>query len=325
MNFPASQVAVRQMTADCPDAHLKLVEDKANGSAVIQSLKEEIVGFKEVNPEGGKVARAAAASVALESGNWYLPHPMLYPWVGDPESPADKEGFLRECILFPHGSNDDQVDAWSQAEVYLQKESAGNVFGVTESDIRVDPFDLKLIEKWPRLYGVSITWHEIAAIWMARQPETGQHYFYAEYCAPAGDPAQHAAAINKLGRWPGYMTAEEVGRDAKDGYALATKYNSLGLIIETTRANDEAFLVDFTEALKTGKLKIFGNCARFFDQFRSFLRKDGKLPVYNRGVIDAAMVAWKSRDRMKKPMEPAKPEPLGFNDKMQQGSTWMGS
>jgi predicted phage terminase large subunit-like protein len=58
-----------------------------------------------VNPEGGKISRAAAASPRLESGNWYLPHPQLAPWV---------DGFINECAAFPGSVNDDQVDAWSQ-------------------------------------------------------------------------------------------------------------------------------------------------------------------------------------------------------------------
>ena len=94
---------------------LKLVEDKANGPAVIQSLRHEIAGFVEVNPEGGKVSRAAAASPQLESGNWYLLHPMLASWV---------EGFIGECAAFPAGANDDQVDAWSQGAKRLLKVKA---------------------------------------------------------------------------------------------------------------------------------------------------------------------------------------------------------
>ena len=38
---------------------------------MVQSLRHEIGGFVEVNPEGGKESRAAAASPQLESGNWY--------------------------------------------------------------------------------------------------------------------------------------------------------------------------------------------------------------------------------------------------------------
>src|SRR4029077_3822102 len=80
LDLPGTLLAVRRLSGQWPNAHLKLVEDKANGPAVIQSLQHEIGGLVEVNPEGGKVSRAAAASPQLESGNWYLPHPMLKEW-----------------------------------------------------------------------------------------------------------------------------------------------------------------------------------------------------------------------------------------------------
>jgi predicted phage terminase large subunit-like protein len=105
LDLPGTLLAVRRLSAGRPEAQIKLVEDKANGPAVVQMLRHEILGFVEVNPEGGKVSRAAAASPQLESGNWYLPHPMLAPWV---------EGFIGECAAFPAGAHDDQVDAWSQ-------------------------------------------------------------------------------------------------------------------------------------------------------------------------------------------------------------------
>ena len=115
LDFPGTLLAVRRLSAHWPEAHLKLVEDKANGPAVVQSLRHEIAGFVEVNPEGGKVSRAAGASPQLESGNWYLPHPMLAPWV---------EGFIAECAAFPAGAHDDQVDAWSQGAKRLLSSKA---------------------------------------------------------------------------------------------------------------------------------------------------------------------------------------------------------
>ena len=80
MDLPETLLAVRRLSARWPNAHTKLVEDKANGPAVIQSLRHEI-GFVEVTPEGGKVSRAAAAAPMPESGNWYLAHPRLFDWV----------------------------------------------------------------------------------------------------------------------------------------------------------------------------------------------------------------------------------------------------
>ena len=87
-----------------PAAGVILVEDKANGSAVIQILRREIPGVAAVNPEGGKVARANAVSGAIESGNVYLPRNA--PFTGD---------FVEECSSFPLGKHDDQVDAMTQA------------------------------------------------------------------------------------------------------------------------------------------------------------------------------------------------------------------
>jgi predicted phage terminase large subunit-like protein len=69
-------------------------------------LGREIPGLLPVNPEGGKIARAAAVSPLIEAGNIYLPHPLSAPWVN---------GFIEECAAFPNGAHDDQVDAMTQA------------------------------------------------------------------------------------------------------------------------------------------------------------------------------------------------------------------
>jgi predicted phage terminase large subunit-like protein len=106
MDFPATMNAVRDVSASWPAALAKLIEDKANGSAVIQMLSREIPGILPVNPSGGKIARAAAVSPLIEAGNVYLPHPLYAPWVND---------FIEECAAFPNGAHDDQVDAMTQA------------------------------------------------------------------------------------------------------------------------------------------------------------------------------------------------------------------
>lgn len=110
MDFPATIAAVKKLSAQFPAAYTKLVEDKANGPAVIQSLHSSLGGFIGVNPIGGKVARAAALSPQIESGCWYLPHPVIAEWV---------TGYLSEASSFPVGLNDDQVDATTQGGARL--------------------------------------------------------------------------------------------------------------------------------------------------------------------------------------------------------------
>ena len=60
MDCPATVQAIRGLSDKWPATIAKLIEDKANGSAVIQMLGYEIPGLLPVNPQGGKVARAQA-------------------------------------------------------------------------------------------------------------------------------------------------------------------------------------------------------------------------------------------------------------------------
>jgi predicted phage terminase large subunit-like protein len=123
LSFSATIAAVRTLSAKWPNAHRKLVEDKANGTAVIDTLKHEISGIIAVEPEGGKEARAHAVSSEVEAHNVYLPEAV--PWVHD---------FIEECAAFPAGAHDDQVDAMTQALTRLRRRSLsrlsdGAIFG----------------------------------------------------------------------------------------------------------------------------------------------------------------------------------------------------
>ncbi|MFD2421660.1 phage terminase large subunit [Amycolatopsis pigmentata] len=106
MDFPTTCRQLLAMTAKWPQSHAKLVEDKANGSAVISQLSSIVGGLIAVTPKESKQARASAVSPYVESGNVYLPDPRLAPWIA---------GFVEECAAFPNGTHDDQVDGMSQA------------------------------------------------------------------------------------------------------------------------------------------------------------------------------------------------------------------
>lgn len=106
MDFVATVRAFRQLAARWPQATLKLVEDKANGPAVISMLGRSVPGIVPEEPHGGKEARAAAVSPLVEAGNVWLPSPELAPWVA---------GLIEESAGFPTAAHDDQVDAMTQA------------------------------------------------------------------------------------------------------------------------------------------------------------------------------------------------------------------
>ena len=114
MGFTATLEAFATLAAQWPEALEKLVEDKANGPAVIDSLKARIPGIIPIRPEGSKLARAHAVSPLFEAGNVYIPAPGLNDWVADYEA---------ELSSFPSCTHDDQVDATTQALRRLQRKS----------------------------------------------------------------------------------------------------------------------------------------------------------------------------------------------------------
>lgn len=108
MSFTATQDALLDLTRAFPMTRggAKLVEDKANGPAIVDSLRGVVSGIIAWPVHGSKDARVAAVTPQPAAGQIFLPHPDIYPWVGD---------LVHELAMFPKGTNDDQVDAFTQA------------------------------------------------------------------------------------------------------------------------------------------------------------------------------------------------------------------
>ncbi|MCL8026326.1 phage terminase large subunit [Nocardioides bruguierae] len=127
MDFPATLIAFRALSARWPQALLKLVEDKANGPAVIAMASRTIPGIVAVEPDGGKVARATAVSPVVEARNVWLPAPEIAPWTTE---------VVDEAAAFPTGSHDDDVDAMTQAlnRMLIQPLLDGDTFDENDLD-----------------------------------------------------------------------------------------------------------------------------------------------------------------------------------------------
>lgn len=91
-----------------------LVEDKANGPAVIKRLKKQIPGVVEIEPQGGKIARMFAVAPEWQAGDWYVDR-----------NAAWCEPFIQQITMFPGAAHDDMADMMSQAGIYLQRPTHG--------------------------------------------------------------------------------------------------------------------------------------------------------------------------------------------------------
>lgn len=126
MDFVKTKAAFVSLAEKWPHAVRKLVEDKANGPAIISELRDKVAGIIPITPKESKEARAYAVSTLWEAHNVYIPDPQETKWVG--------RDFVPELLSFPAGAHDDQVDAMTQA---LSDLKVGRM--------RMDPSNLKYL------------------------------------------------------------------------------------------------------------------------------------------------------------------------------------
>lgn len=110
MGFLATLQAIKDTSEKWPQTRGILVEDKANGSAILQTLRvtDGIPGLLPVEPYGSKIARAEACTPFFNAGNVILPEKA--PWVSD---------YVTELTKFPFYRFDDLTDSTTQAIIYL--------------------------------------------------------------------------------------------------------------------------------------------------------------------------------------------------------------
>lgn len=115
MGFSATVQAVRSWRSWAIEQGFNLtailIEDKANGPAIIDTICKEISGIIPIEPEGGKVARAFAIQPEHEAGNIWLPDSSQDPRI---------EEFISETASFPAVAHDDETDAFTQAINWLR-------------------------------------------------------------------------------------------------------------------------------------------------------------------------------------------------------------
>ena len=117
LSFTDTLTAFAALVSRWPQATAKYVEDKANGSAVISTLKSKIPGLVAVNPTDSKYGRATAVAPFLEAGNVFVPAGEI--------ALFDADALIEEAAGFPNAAHDDQVDATSQALAEMLLDGSG--------------------------------------------------------------------------------------------------------------------------------------------------------------------------------------------------------
>lgn len=124
--------------------------------------------------------------------------------------------------------------------------------------------DFTIPESWPRAYGLDLRWNSTAAIWGARNPESGIIYLYDEYHGEA-DPAVHVSAIRGWGDWLiGMVDPTANGRNQADGETLIQAFRKASLRLRPISNPIESGILAIQQRMNSGRLKVFASLAKYW-------------------------------------------------------------
>lgn len=203
----------------------------------------------------------------------------------------------------PHLTEQAKRELWDSMPPYqrdarsrgIPQLGAGAVYPVPESHIRIRDFVVP--DHWRRGYGMDCGGgaRPTAAVFGALDPDSGVLYITSVYKADAAEPSIHAQAIKDrmgLGRngwnWPGVGDAAALIVTQHDAEQLVHVYRRLGLDLELPDKSVETGIADVWDLMSRGRLRVFGSCVQWFEEFRLYQRdKHGRIKKANDHLMDA--------------------------------------
>lgn len=183
----------------------------------------------------------------------------------------------------------------------------GAVFPVADTDIRVDPF--KIPDHFARIKGCDFGIdHPAAGVEIAWDRDQDIVYVIECYRKAGETAAYHAAWFNKSNKaipvaWP----HDGENREKSGGIRLADHYRNHGVNMLSKSARYRRMpgethekaggqpvepIVDETlERMLTGRFKVFSNCPLWFEEKRSYHRKDGRIVPKRDDILKATFYA----------------------------------
>ena len=162
---------------------------------------------------------------------------------------------------------------------------SGRIFPVAEEEISIPA---RIFPKeFARIRGIDFGYdHPFAAIELAHDREGDIIYVTRAFRQRESTPIMHAAAIRAWGsEWvPCAWPHDGLVHDKGSGSELATQYRAQHLTMLRERATFpdggsgvEAGLMAMLDRMQSGRLKVFAHLTEWFDEFRLYHRKDGKV------------------------------------------------
>ncbi|TCR65447.1 terminase family protein [Bosea sp. BK604] len=161
---------------------------------------------------------------------------------------------------------------------------SGRVFPLADDEIACAAPEVQ--RAWALIGGLDFGWdHPTAAVKLAWDRDADCVHVIAAYRQREQTPVIHAAALKAWGeKLPWAWPHDGLQHDKGSGEQLAELYRRQGLNLLPERATFadgsfgvEAGVLDMLERMQTGRLKVARHLGEWFDEFRLYHRKDGKI------------------------------------------------
>jgi phage terminase large subunit-like protein len=176
---------------------------------------------------------------------------------------------------------------------------SGRIFPIAESDITTDARIFP--REFARIRGLDFGWdHPFACVELAHDHDNDVIYVTRAIRMREQTPVLHSAAVRAWGmEWvPTAWPHDGLQHDKGSGDQLAAQYKAqhLNMLHERATFPDggsgvEAGLMAMLDRMQTGRLKVFGHLNEWFEEFRLYHRKDGKVVKEHDDLMSATRYA----------------------------------
>ena len=176
---------------------------------------------------------------------------------------------------------------------------SGRIFPIPEETLRCKHRDFP--PHWPRIGGMDFGWdHPFDAVEVVWDRDTDTVYVSRCHRLREATPILHAAALREWGRELPWAWPRDGRRETLEGagIALAQQYKAQGLnmLMDHAQFEDgsvsvEAGLMAMLSRMQSGQFKVFDHLNDWWDEFRLYHRKDGKVVKEGDDLMSATRYA----------------------------------